>query len=78
VTASLYQYCLTVNWLRRLFSFGGGPEEEALERQEYGVPDPDEVARAERSFGSFYAGAEASEAAEEELDELKPPADPAP
>jgi hypothetical protein len=49
------------------------------EREEYGVPEPDEVERArETTFGSFYAGAEGAEAAEEELDELKPPTDPAP
>jgi hypothetical protein len=64
------------NWLRRLFS-STSPEEEAAEREEYGLPDRGDVERRRAGFGSF-AGAEASEAAEDELDEFKPPRDPAP
>jgi hypothetical protein len=67
-----------MNWLRRLFS-SGEREDQAAEREEYDVPAPDEVERArETTFGSFYAGTEGTEAAEEELDEFKPPNDPAP
>lgn len=61
------------NWIRRLFS-AGSAEDEAAEREEYGAPEGPE-SEPERSF---FAGYEAEEAAEEELDEFKPPADPAP
>jgi hypothetical protein len=64
------------NWIRSLFSSNRG-EEEAAEREEYGLPNrPDRESERGR-LGSF-AGAEASEAADDELDELKAPRDPAP
>jgi hypothetical protein len=65
-----------VNWLRRLFS-STSPEEEAVEREEYGLPDRGDDERRRFGFGSL-AGEEASEAAEDELDEFKAPPDPAP
>jgi hypothetical protein len=64
-------------WIRKLFR-SSSREDEAAERDEYGIPAGDELEQARNEMGSFYAGAEATEAAEEELDELKPPADPAP
>jgi hypothetical protein len=65
------------NWLRRLFS-SGGPDDEAAEREEYGLPDRGEVGLERSKAGSFAAGGEAAEAAEDELDEFKAPRDPAP
>ncbi len=82
------------DWLRRLFSSSGGDdpaEDDAVLREEYGAGNPD-VAGAEedpsefvigRGMGSGYpgpglAGLEVPEAAEEELEELEPPPDPAP
>lgn len=64
------------NWIRGLFSSGRG-DDEAAEREEYGVPDRGEHESERARFGTF-ADAEASEAAADELDELKPPRDPAP
>jgi hypothetical protein len=60
-------------WLRRIFS-SGSAEDEAAEHEEYGAPEP-VTPEPERSF---FAGAEATEAAQEELEELEPPPDPAP
>jgi len=54
-----------------------GPDDEAAEREEIGVPDRGEAELEGDRFRSF-AGFEATETAEEELDELKPPPDPAP
>ena len=64
-------------WIRKLFSVAGA-EDEAAEREEYGIRADDELERTRRESGSFFAGAEATEVAEEELDEFKPPRDPAP
>jgi hypothetical protein len=61
------------HWIRRLFS-AASAQDEAAEREEYGAPERPESEPEPSSF----AGYEASEAAKEELDELKPPADPAP
>ncbi len=63
------------NWLRRLFS--SSREDEAAEREEYGLPARDGVRDERTRFGSF-ASAETAEAAEEGLDELEAPRDPAP
>jgi hypothetical protein len=59
--------------LRRIFSSSGG-EEEAAEREEYGLDGRgrDDLGAA---GGPGYAGMETQELAEDELDELKPPAD---
>jgi hypothetical protein len=65
------------NWIRKLFS-SSGPEDETAEREEYGgLPDRGEV-ELERDRAGSFAGAEAAEAAKDELDELEPPRDPAP
>jgi hypothetical protein len=64
-----------IDWLRRLFS-SGDREEEATEREEYGLPPRDELDRP-GEYESF-AGAEAVQVAEDELDEFKAPRDPAP
>ncbi len=64
------------NWLRKLIS----PvriDDEAAEREEYGIPDRGEVALERDRFGSF-ARTEGTEAAEEDLEEFKLPEDPAP
>jgi hypothetical protein len=51
-------------------------EEAAAEREEYGLPDAsDEALRT--SGGPDYAGMETEKLAEDDLDELKPPHDPA-
>ena len=64
------------NWLRRLFSSTGAGD-EAAEREEYGIPDRGEVELERDRFGSFAEG-EGARAAEEELEEFKPPRDQAP
>ncbi len=64
------------NRLRRLFS-SSRADDEAAEREEYGLPDRGEAGLERDGLGSF-AGSEATEAAEEELDEFKAPPDPAP
>jgi hypothetical protein len=61
--------------IRRLFS-SNRPEEEAAEREELGQPARDDLDRPGQ-YQSF-AGAEAIEVAEDELDEFKEPRDPAP
>ena len=64
-----------IDWLRRLFS-SGDREEEAAEREEYGLPPRNDLERPGQ-YESF-AGAEAVQVAEDELDEFKAPGDPAP
>jgi hypothetical protein len=64
------------DWIRRIFSSNEG-EEEAVEREEYGLPEREDRETQRGRLGSF-AGAEASEAAAGELDEFKAPRDPAP
>jgi hypothetical protein len=64
------------NWIRRLFS-SSGREDEAAEREEYGLPDRGEAELGRGRSGSF-AGAEGAEVAADELDEFKAPPDPAP
>jgi hypothetical protein len=64
------------NWIRRLFS-STGADDEAAEREEYGIPDRGQVELERDRFGSF-AGTEGAQAAEDELAEFKPPRDPAP
>ena len=62
--------------LRKLFSPGTG-EEAAAEREEYGLPETsDDQLRA--TGGPEYARMETERLAEDDLDELKPPPDPAP
>jgi hypothetical protein len=64
------------NWIRGLFS-SSRIEDEAAEREEYGFRDRGE-AELERDRAGSFPVSEAAQAAEEELDELKPPSDPAP
>jgi hypothetical protein len=64
------------NWIRGLFSSNRG-DDEAAEREEYGVPDRGDHDGERASLGTF-ADAEATEAAAGELDEFKAPRDPAP
>lgn len=64
------------DWVRRLFS-SSGTDDEAAEREEYGLPDRGESELERDRLGPF-AGSEGAEAAEAELDEFKPPPDPAP
>jgi hypothetical protein len=62
--------------LRQLFSPGSG-EEAAAEREEYGTSSAgDEQLRA--AGGPGHAGLETEQLAEDDLDELKRPPDPAP
>jgi hypothetical protein len=63
-------------WIRRLFS-SGGVDDEAAEREEYGIPDRGRV-ELERDRDRSFAESEAAQAAEEELEEFKPPRDQAP
>ena len=62
------------DWLRRVFS-SPRAEDEAAAREEYGIREPDPLRRG--GYGDF-ASREGVEAAEEGLDELRPPPDPAP
>lgn len=64
------------NWIRRLFS-PSGPDDEAAQREEYGVPDRGELGL-ERDRGGPLAVSEAAEAAESELDQFEAPRDPSP
>ena len=64
-----------IDWLRRLFT-SDDREEEAAEREEYGLPPRNELDRPGQ-YESF-AGAEGVQVAEDELDEFKAPPDPAP
>jgi len=52
-------------------------EDEAAEREEYGIPDRGQMELERDRYGSFAEG-EGTRAAEEELEEFKPPRDPAP
>jgi hypothetical protein len=63
-------------WVRRLF-LSTGVEDEAAEREEYGIPDRGQMELERDRFGSFAEG-EGTRAAEEELEDLKPPRDLAP
>lgn len=62
--------------IRRFFSFAG-VDDEAAEREDYGVPDRGQAELDRDRFGTF-AESEGAEVAEAELGELKPPRDPAP
>ena len=64
------------SWLRRLLS-ANRSEDEAAEREEYGIPDRGQMELERDRYGSFAEG-EGTRAAEEELEEFKPPRDPAP
>ena len=64
-----------IDWLRRLFT-SGDRDEEAAEREEYGLPPRDDLDRP-GEYESF-AGADAVQVAKDELDEFKAPSDPAP
>lgn len=64
------------DWIRRVFS-SNQPEEEAVEREEYGLTEVEDRETQRGRLGSF-AGSEAAQAAGDELDELKAPRDPAP
>jgi hypothetical protein len=66
--------------IRRLRQFfdTSSREVEVAEREEYG-DDPDRGEEAlERASLSSFAGTDAGRVAEDELDELRPPPDPAP
>jgi hypothetical protein len=63
------------NWIRGLFS-SSGTDDEAAEREEYGVSDRGEL-EVERDKAAPFAGSETAEAAEAELDQFKGPRDPA-
>jgi hypothetical protein len=66
-----------IRWLRQFFG-ARSREEEVAEREEYG-DDPDRGADAlERSSLSSFAATDAGRVAEGELEELRPPPDPAP
>lgn len=72
------------DWIRRIFSSDEG-EDQAAEREEYGPAEreeynltEDEDRETQRGRLGSFAGSEASEAADDELDEFKAPRDPAP
>jgi hypothetical protein len=64
-------------WLRRLFS-SESANDEVADLEEYGLTNREQRQRGASGFGSFAAGAEEAEAADEELNAFKPPPDPAP
>jgi hypothetical protein len=65
------------DWLRRLF---GGPsrEDEAAEREEYGLPDRGEPELERPAPARSYGAAEGAEAAKDDLESFERPSDPAP
>jgi hypothetical protein len=63
------------SWLRHVFRVGE-PDEESVEREEYGTPDAG-VRELERDRYLGFVSGEGTEAAEADLDELKPPQNPA-
>jgi hypothetical protein len=63
------------DWIRRLFS-SGGTEDEAAQREEYGIPDRGEAELQRDRLGPL-AESEGAAAAQAGLDELKAPRDPA-
>jgi hypothetical protein len=64
------------DWIRRLFP-SGGTEDEAAQREEYGIPDRGEAELQRDRLGPL-AESEGAEAAQAGLDELNAPRDPAP
>lgn len=65
-------------WLRRLFR-SADSEAEAAEREDFGAGDAGEAElEGPRLSGRTFEGAEGSEAARADLDELEAPPDPAP
>jgi hypothetical protein len=65
----------------RIRNIGGNPDEEADLREEYGGEDPgeaDEKYLGGAGFGAGLAAGDAAEVAEADLEETKPPPDPAP
>jgi hypothetical protein len=66
-----------MRWIRRLFS-SSRPDEEAAEREEYGLPDPAESDHTRARSGSSFADMETRQAMDDELDALKAPPDRAP
>jgi hypothetical protein len=63
------------DWIRRLFS-SSHADEEAAQREDYGLPDRGEM-ELERDKGGSFADNEGAEAALAELDQFKAPRDPA-
>jgi hypothetical protein len=63
-------------WVRNLFS-SAGVDDEAAEREDYGTRDRG-LAELERDRAAGFAQSEAAQAAQDELDEFRPPRDPAP
>jgi hypothetical protein len=63
-------------WLQRLWS--NKRDDEAAEREEYGVPDRGETELERSEDSSRFSLAEGAQAAEDDLAEFKPPSDPAP
>jgi hypothetical protein len=66
-----------LSWLRRTFS-SVDPDEEAAEREEFGVPDRGEAEIRRDRYSGDFSSAEGAQAARDELDALKPPRDPNP
>jgi hypothetical protein len=65
----------------RIRNIGGNPDEEADRREEFGGEDPgeaDEKYLGGAGFGDGLAVGDAAEVAEADLEETKPPRDPAP
>ena len=64
------------NWIRRTFS-SSGTDDEAAEREEFGVSDRGDL-ELERDKAGPFAMSEGAEAAEAALDEFEASSDPAP
>jgi hypothetical protein len=64
------------DWIRRLFS-SSGADDEAAQREEYGISDRGEAELERDRLGPF-AESEGAEAAQAGLDELTAPPDPNP
>jgi hypothetical protein len=65
------------SWLRRLFA-SADRDDEAAEREEYGLRDRGEAELERERLGSRFPRTEGAETAREELDSLERPPDPNP
>ena len=71
-----------MSWIwSRIRGIGGNPDEEAAEREELGGTDPGQAEERyleESAYGAGFAAGDAADVAEADLEETRPPRDPAP
>ena len=66
-----------IDWIRRVFS-SPGPEDEAAEREEYGLQDRGEDELRREPFRGLPATEEGAETEEADLESFRKPPDPDP